>query len=62
MSNFKWAATAVTSCVDNKKRAKVAIKLAALVASITELSWTSGIPTAREKVKITAPTGNRAKT
>jgi hypothetical protein len=55
MSNFKCAATAVTNCVGNKKRAKVAIKLPDLVASITELSWTSGIRAAREKVAIAAP-------
>jgi hypothetical protein len=55
MPKYKACATAATNCVDNKTRAKVAIKLPALLASIIELSWTSGIHTAREKVRITAP-------
>lgn len=55
MTKFKPCATATTNCVDNKTRVKVVIKLPALVASITELSWTSGIHTAREKTRITAP-------
>ena len=47
--------TAVLTPTDDKKRVEVKVKQPALVGEIIEVSWKSGIDTARAKTKIAAP-------